>query len=323
VRHLEFVHERPLHLLVVSEDLAEFAHIHPELVGGDRYEVTHTFAHGGRYRLYADYTPPGSAQRITNFSLTLPGQPRASQSLQPDAALLHTRDGLAISLATSLKDSQPLRANAELEFALTIRDAQTNQPVTDLEPLLGAWAHFVIIDDKHESFIHAHPLETAAQTATASASETAAHIHDPAAMGPPPEIIRTVTSFPRAGIYKLWVQFQRNGEVITQPFVLRVEAALPHTTHAVAIPSDAIRLDATAKGFAPTSFTVPNGRPFKLAIKRDAQPNCANKIVFPSLGLSFALPLGQTTVIELPALAAGELSFACGMGMYKGLLLIE
>ncbi len=318
VRHLEFVHERPLHLLVVSEDLAEFAHIHPELVAGDRYEVTHTFAHGGRYRLYADYTPPGSAQRITNFTLTLSGQPRPSQPLQPDAALLHTRDGLAISLTAT----QPLRANDDLEFALSIRDQQTQQPVTDLEPFLGAWAHFVIIDDQHESFIHAHPLE-AAQTAAEAVQATAAHIHDPAAMGPPPEIIRTVTSFPRTGIYKLWAQFQRNGEVITQPFVLRVEAALPNTTQAAAIPSDAIRLDANAKGFAPASFTVPKGKPFKLAIKRDAQPNCANKIVFPSLGLSFALPLGQTTVIELPALPVGELSFACGMGMYKGALVVE
>ena len=58
VRHLEFVHERPLHLLVVSEDLAEFAHIHPMLVAGDRYEVTHTFAHGGRYHLSAALEPP-------------------------------------------------------------------------------------------------------------------------------------------------------------------------------------------------------------------------------------------------------------------------
>ena len=79
----------------------------------------------------------------TNFTLTLPGEPRPSSPLQPNAALLHKRDGLAISLAAT----QPLRANTDLEFALSIRDQQTQQPVADLEPFLGAWAHFVIIDD--------------------------------------------------------------------------------------------------------------------------------------------------------------------------------
>jgi hypothetical protein len=205
--------------------------------------------------------------------------------------------------AITLTPSQPLRANTEIEFALTIRDAQINQPVAELEPFLGPWAHFVIIDNKHTSFIHAHPLE-AVQT-------TAAHVHDAASLGPPPETIRTLTSFPHAGVYKLWAQFQRNGEVITQPFVLHVAAAEKTTAPVAAIPLDAIKLNVSANGFAP----------FKLAITRGMQPNCANKILFPSLGLNFALPLGQTTVIELPALPTGELSFSCGMGMYKGVLM--
>ena len=318
VRHLEFVHERPLHLLVVSEDLAEFAHIHPMLVAGDRYEVTHTFAHGGRYRLYADYTPPGSVQRITSFVLDLQGQRRQPDGTGSVSDLSLGKASIGSTSRTdkaqvALTSSQPLRANTEIEFALTIRDPQTNQPVADLEPFLGAWAHFVIIDNKHTSFIHAHPLE-AAQT-------TAAHVHDAASLGPPPATIRTLTSFPRAGVYKLWAQFQRKGEVITQPFVLRVAAAEKTTAPVAAIPSDAIKLNVSANGFAPAQLAVPQGKPFKLAITRDMQPNCANKILFPALGLSFALPLGQTTVIELPALPMGELSFSCGMGMYKGVLI--
>ncbi|NOT58995.1 MAG: YHYH protein [Acidobacteria bacterium] len=303
VRHLEYVHERPLHLLVVSEDLEDFAHIHPTLTAGDRYEVTHTFPRGGRYRLYADYTPPGSAQRITSFVLDLPD--RRPASVVRAASPYHVQ----------LAASSPLRANTEIEFALTIRDAQTNQAVTDLEPFLGAWAHFVIIDERHESFIHAHPIE--------STPRAASHTHDVASLGPPPETIRTLTSFPRAGKYKLWAQFQRNGTVITQPFVLRVAAAPTNTKPATVIPPDAFKLNVSAHGFAPAQLTVTPGKPFKLAVTRDQLPNCANKIVFPALGLSFNLPLGQTTVIELPALPAGELSFACGMGMYKGVLIAQ
>src|SRR5881409_806950 len=49
IRFLQFVHERPLHLIVVSADLSSFDHIHPELGVGDAYRVTHAFAHGGAY----------------------------------------------------------------------------------------------------------------------------------------------------------------------------------------------------------------------------------------------------------------------------------
>jgi hypothetical protein len=317
IRHLEFVHERPLHLLIVSEDLKEFAHIHPMLTAGDRYEATYAFPHGGRYRLYADYTPPGSAQRIARFVLdvydtgSVSGLSLHKASIHPKAST--TKAPVADALRVVLTHAQPLHANTEIEFALTIRDPQTQQPVTDLEPFLGAWAHFVIIDEMHESFIHAHPLE--------STLNAASHTHDAMSLGPPPAIIRTLTSFPRAGKYKLWAQFQRNGAIITQPFTLHVDGAPPSSKPAAALPSDALKLNVSARGFAPATLTVTPGHAVKLAITRDQSPNCANKIAFPALGLSFNLPLGQTTVIELPALPNGELGFSCGMGMYKGVLL--
>ena len=58
IQFLEKVHERPIHLIVVSTDLAEFAHIHPELQSDDTYAVSYSFPHGGTYWLYADYTRP-------------------------------------------------------------------------------------------------------------------------------------------------------------------------------------------------------------------------------------------------------------------------
>ena len=55
-----------------------------------------------------------------------------------------------------------------------------------------------------------------------------------------------------------------------------------------------------------------------LAFLRSGEPNCGGKVVFPDLGLSREVPLGGAAVIELPAQKAGELRFACGMGMYRG-----
>ena len=185
---------------------------------------------------------------------------------------------------------------------------------------LGAWAHFVIIDEKKESFIHAHPIEEANTTKLSATI----HVHNESvSLGPPPTEIRTVTSFPKPGLYKLWAQFQVGEKVIVQPFVLQVGEAATPPAIAIAIPTEALRIHIGASGFAPAQLQIPFGKPVTLAITRDQEPNCGNKIVFPALGISRDLPLGATILIELPALPVGELRFTCGMGMYKGAIVIQ
>lgn len=317
VRFLETVHEKPLHLLIVSEDLAEFAHVHPELTVGDRYEVAYTFAHGGQYRLYADFTPPGEPQRVVSFSLTVEGPSRARQELKADTELTKQQNALQLTLAPK----QPLRAGEDIEFVFTIREAATGKAVANLEPYLGAWAHFVLIDPDHRSFIHAHPMEDSGSPKPAQSVQ--AHVHTAESLGPPPTEIRTIVSFPHGRLYKLWAQFQMNGETIVQPFVLSVAETAPRTQTATPIPADAIQIKVGAGGFAPAQFTLAVNRPTKLAITRDREPNCANRILIPALGISRDLPLGETVIIELPALKAREFALTCGMGMYKGLIVVQ
>lgn len=317
-RFLEYVHERPLHLLIVSEDLAEFAHIHPELVAGGHYDITHTFPHGGRYRLYADFTPPGATQRIETFTVNVAGPRRPPAALKADPTWTKQSGALQITLATR----QKLRAGEDIEFTLSIRDAGANQPIADLEPYLGAWAHFVIIDRRHESFIHAHPLE--AGTRLNVKAETQPHKHSALISAPAPAEIRTITSFPRPGLYKLWAQFQRGGQSLAQPFVLNVSAAAqPPQPMVAGIPDGAIQLNVSASGFAPAQLTIPSGKPVRLVVTRDRQPNCGQRIVFPALGLTKELALGGSVLIDLPALATGELRFTCGMGMYQGSIIAQ
>jgi hypothetical protein len=35
------------------------------------------------------------------------------------------------------------------------------------------------------------------------------------------------------------------------------------------------------------------------------------------------LPSGKTSIVTLPAMQATQLKFACGMGMYRGLLVVK
>jgi plastocyanin domain-containing protein len=74
----------------------------------------------------------------------------------------------------------------------------------------------------------------------------------------------------------------------------------------------------------PASLTIPKGEPVRLTFTRDEQPTCGDEIVFASLNIRKKIPVNQPTAIDLPAQAnAGELTFACGMDMMKGTIVVQ
>ena len=89
----------------------------------------------------------------------------------------------------------------------------------------------------------------------------------------------------------------------------------------VAIPADAVRVRVTAHGYEPARVAIPVNRAVTLAFSREASPNCGAEVVFPALGIRRAIPLGGTALVELPAQSAGEIGFACGMGMLRGVMI--
>jgi hypothetical protein len=304
IRYFEYVHERPIHFLIASADLVEFDHIHPELANDDSYQVAYTFAHGGRYRIWADYSVPGEAPHVDEFDIDVIGPARLPRKLIA-TALTQT----AGSLTVKLTPAKPLRAGDDVPIALSLTGS-----IGTLEPYLGAWAHVIVIGEGFRSYAHAHPIEPVA------AAASMVHTHA-AVAGPPPSEIHIVTNFPSAGLYKLWAQFQQAGQVITVPFVLQVEAApsSPQKPHA-AVPPNAIRIRVTQHGYEPATVAIPANAPSTLAFTRDSTPNCGSEVVFPSLGIRKELPVGETVLVSVPARLPGEIGFSCGMGMYRGMI---
>jgi hypothetical protein len=299
IRFLEKVHEQPVHLVIVSSDLAEFAHIHPELQDDDSYTVSYSFPHKGTYSLFADFTRPGESQTIARYHVHADGPPRAPLPPRPDTEWTKTQDGITVRMTPP----QRLVAGTDLRFRFDIS-------VDDLQPYLGAWAHMMIVSGNRSEFIHAHPL--------AESAPDGEHMHE--ALGPSPRFVETITGFNKPGLYRMWVQFQRQGRVIAVPFTFRVGPALSRPARTTTVPARAVRVRVSASGFAPDRITLPAGHSATIAFERTDAQNCASSVVFPELGIRWELPAGQTTVVTIPALPARELHFACGMGMYRGSL---
>lgn len=84
-----------------------------------------------------------------------------------------------------------------------------------------------------------------------------------------------------------------------------------------------VKINVTSKGFEPSIVRVHDGDRLTLLITRKTDNTCAKEILIPSLGTNEELPLGKTVRVYLGPQQAGRIAFACGMGMYKGVILVQ
>ena len=199
VKDLEVVHEKLIHLLMVSADLAWFGHEHPEAAADGSFTLRTTFPHGGSYTLFHDFTSKRDGMQVVPVELAVAGEAPAPVALAPDA------DGARVVEGCTVKLVAPAPLRSLFNLSLKVRVEQDGQPVTDLEPFLGALGHLIVISEDRRRFVHSHPLGA------------------PPKVGKPagPEVTFGAL-FPAPGRYKAWVQLQRKGRVLTAPFVFDV-----------------------------------------------------------------------------------------------------
>jgi hypothetical protein len=202
VKNLQTVHEKVLHLLVVSKDLSWFSHEHPQLGADGKFTIVLAFPQPGDYILYHDFTPEEVGQQVVQVSMSVAGTPAAPVALRVDAGQPKSLGGYTVSIDTG----SALVTGGESHLIYTITKDGT--PVTDLQPYLGAMGHLVIISQDLQSFVHSHPHEKEGQGGAG---------HD--ATGPKVDF---EASFEKPGLYKGWAQFQHLGKVVTVPFTFEV-----------------------------------------------------------------------------------------------------
>lgn len=202
-------HGASMHLVVVSADLAHFLHLHPAPVAGQpgAYETAITFPASGPYLLFNDFVLPDGEPLVDHRAVAVGGPVAAPATLREDQTAKAV-GGLRVAL-----QAEPPRAGRQARLLFRVDDAATGAPVTTLQPYLEAPAHVIIVSQDLNEFDHTH-----AEPVAGGGDPEAAHAGH-GGFGPELAVYHT---FPKPGLYKLWIQVQRSdGQVITADFVLR------------------------------------------------------------------------------------------------------
>ena len=208
VQDFALIHERPMHAFIVSDDLSFFEHVHPDPRPDGAFELPMSPPVSGLYRVFVEVQPVGgSPQLLRDHLATIDYSPLAAPPppapIRVDEVLRRRLGRTDVALRT--EPAEPL-AGKPLTLEDTLSDVDSQQPLRDLEPYLGALAHVVMVEGNLEGCIHAHPRE-----ATLAAATTAGGTRLTMRVLPP-----------REGPYRIWAQFVRAGELTTAVFTIGV-----------------------------------------------------------------------------------------------------
>ncbi len=84
-----------------------------------------------------------------------------------------------------------------------------------------------------------------------------------------------------------------------------------------------VKVKVDKNGFSPSSIDIEAGHKLNLVFNRADKNNCGSKVVFAKLGFSKNLPVGKDVVVSITPTDAGQITFTCGMGMYKGSIVVS
>lgn len=181
---LAIEHEKEMHFILISNDLEEYYHLHPEKEEEGRFRVNQALE-DGTYQAFVDIVPENKAYTPAPNLLQVGTEETAKAHLHADNEWTKEVEGKTVTL-------EEVEEIAGEEVPLNF-DMHGEQPETHL----GALGHVVIVDEGAEEYIHVHP---------ASEDSTTFNAH-----------------FTEPGMYKVWAEFKFDGEIHVYPFVLEVK----------------------------------------------------------------------------------------------------
>lgn len=184
IPELEETHEKLMHLIVVSKDLEEYVHLHPEL-NEDHLYSTEVTLNKGHYQAFVDIAPKEKEYRVEANEVMV------GKSEATEAHLAPTSDTQTVSNKDVTLEASGLSTD---ESTVLSFDLHGDIP----KPYLGALGHVVILNESADEFIHVHPV---------SDNETTFETH-----------------FETPGLYKVWAEFNfEDAGVLIFPYVIEIK----------------------------------------------------------------------------------------------------
>ncbi|MDR3502633.1 MAG: hypothetical protein P4L79_08630 [Legionella sp.] len=195
LKDLNTVHTKKVHLMVIDPTLTDYHHIHPVMDNKNKdFVFKFTPKKNSSYRIWVDITPVATGKQV--FLNTDIGSSSQKPLINEKVKLNSNINSYQFNLKL---DGQPQVGKTVM---VTITVTKDGKPFSQLEPVMGAFAHLMGFNADYSSILHIHPMGKEPRNDTErGGSQLMFHIE--------PQ---------KAGFVKLFAQFRINGKDLYVPF---------------------------------------------------------------------------------------------------------
>jgi hypothetical protein len=198
---LAVVHTKKIHFFVADSSLKDYHHIHPQPTGEPGvYSFSFMPKTSNNYSAWADIT---TLKDNENYKLKTELPSASGRNIPPRIGI--NTSATSNGLVFQWNSTTPLTKGKAGIVSVTVTDAN-GSPVSDLEPVIGAFAHLVGFSADGKSLIHTHPLEESSSADERGGPKLRFHVE--------PD---------NAGATQFYLQVRQNGKDIYVPFGQQIQ----------------------------------------------------------------------------------------------------
>ncbi len=253
IKDFSLSHEKFNHTIIVSQDLSNLVHIHPELQPNghfkinlndslydeDNLDASVAIPFPGTYFVISEVQPVGqSSTSVVTQSFSADGV-AAPTALVLDpmikgAVVKYFKGDSSIGTSGDVykirftRQSMPgmIHFKFEIEEAMNHGGGVHYMPVEDLENWLGMKGHGILISEagltvQEKFFKHLHASGGHGSNNGGHGNHSG-HKLAASSAGAALEFVMSGSTLPPQGIYKIWGQFKHRGQILTFPFVFEI-----------------------------------------------------------------------------------------------------